>query len=110
MKITDFEAWLLDVGHRIYRYLVYRRMFTPYEQEQKFIDDSEFTSNRYTFCRIEEAIDLGGGEWLLGLMLLDEDAEYAPLGIVNYYKLTEIRLVRFVGEEPYRIDEEEEEQ
>ena len=32
--ITDFETWLLDYGDRLYRYLVYKKMFTPYEQQQ----------------------------------------------------------------------------
>ena len=38
--ITDFENWLLDYGDRLYRYLVYKKMFTPYEQQQAFEDES----------------------------------------------------------------------
>ena len=36
--ITDFETWLLHYGDRLYRYLVYKKMFTPYEQQQAFED------------------------------------------------------------------------
>ena len=37
--ITDFETWLLDYGDRLYRYLAYKRTFTPYEQQHAFMDE-----------------------------------------------------------------------
>lgn len=91
--ITDMETWLLGYGDRVYRYLVYRKVYTPYEEQQAFSDESQYEDSHYTTCRIEEAIDLGSGEWLLGLMELDEDLE--DTGVVTYLKLSEIRLVRF---------------
>ena len=65
-QITDMETWLLDNEGRIFRYVIYRRMFTPYEQERAFSDESQYEDYHFTFGFIEEAIDLGGGEWLLG--------------------------------------------
>ena len=91
--ITDFETWLLDWGDRTYRHLVYKKMFTPYEQQQAFSDESVYEDTYYQFCKIEEAIDLGNGDWLLGLRILNEDLE--PHSTVEYYKLSEIRLSRF---------------
>lgn len=35
-QITDIETWLLDNEGRIFRYVIYRRMFTPYEQKHAF--------------------------------------------------------------------------
>ena len=64
-QITDMETWLLDNGDRLFRYRVYRRMFTPYEQEKKYMDQSDFESDYHQFGYIEEAIDLGNGEWYL---------------------------------------------
>ena len=95
--ITDFETWLLNYGDRVYRYLVYKKMFTPYEQQQAFSDESEFVDTYYSFCRIEEAIDLGHGEWLLGLRILDEDLENTT--ILEYYKLSEIRLSHYTDDQ-----------
>lgn len=90
--ITDFETWLRDVGtDRLFRFLVYRRMFTPYEQEGAFMDETQYESDTYTFGRIEEAIDLGG-DWLLGIRELFPDEEENMSDTVTYYRLSEIRL------------------
>lgn len=91
-QITDMETWLLDNESKIFRYVIYRRLFTPYEQEQAFSDESQYEDNSYTFGLIEEAIDLGGGEWLLGFRKLC-DGEVC--GEIEYCKLSEIRLSCF---------------
>lgn len=87
--ITDFETWLLDYGDRIVRFLVYRRLFTPYEQEQAFIDETQFEGTRYRFGIIEEALDLGIGDWLLGIR---EIIDGESCDGIEYYRLSEIRL------------------
>lgn len=87
--ITDMETWLLDADDRIFRYWVYKKMFTPHEQERKFIDQSCFEDDCCQFAFIEEAIELGNGDWLLGLRLI-MDGELCE--IVEYYKLNEIKL------------------
>lgn len=91
--VTDMETWLLDYGDRVYRYLVYKKMFTPYEEKNAFSDESVYEDTYYTTCTIEEAIDLGNGEWLLGLHTVDDDRK--PCGIIHYYKLSEIQLSLF---------------
>lgn len=95
--ITDFETWLLDYGDRLYRYLVYKRMFTP-ESE------SEYEDNHYELCQIAEAIDLGG-DWLLGLRTIEEDGKI--YGMIHYYKLSEIRLAFFENDQHIELYEEE---
>lgn len=103
--ITDLETWLLDNGDRIFRYLVYKRMFTPYEQQQAYMDETQFESARYQFGFIEEAIDLGNGEWLIGIR---EIADNEVLDSLSYYKLSEIRLSYFECDQNMLRDEEDE--
>lgn len=99
--ITDVETWLLDESERIYRFLVYRRMFTPYEQQQAFIDDSQFESDYYSFGIIEEAMDLAVGDWLLGIREII-DGEFSDELV--YYRLSEIRL-SYREEDKYLLKE-----
>lgn len=91
--ITDFETWYRDVGcDRLFRFLVYRRMFTPYELDAKFVDETEYEDISYDFGRIEEAIDLGNGDWLLGIRNVYPDEDLTESDTVSYYRLSEIRL------------------
>ena len=46
-QFGDFETFLLDCGERLFRYLVYKRMFTPHEIEKKYSDQSEFNDAYY---------------------------------------------------------------
>ena len=105
--ITDFETWLLDYGDRLYRYLVYKKMFTPYEQQQAFEDESVYEDYHYELCQIAEAIDLGNGDWMLGLRTVDDDGKV--YGMIRYYKLSEIRLALFENDQHIELYEEKEE-
>ena len=89
--ITDIRSWLKGAGERNFRYLVYKKMFTPYEEKNAFSDESVYEDPHYELCRIEEAINLGA-EWMLGLRSINEDGS---LGAVHYYNLNEIRLSLF---------------
>lgn len=90
MIVTDFETWLHDVGEdRLFRFLVYKRSYTPFEQREAFVDQSEFDTDAYRFGRIEEAVDLGSGEWILGFR---EELDDYVSDTVSYYRLSEIRL------------------
>lgn len=99
--ITDVETWLLDESERIYRFLVYRRLFTPYEQQQAFIDESQFESDYYSFGIIVEAMDLSVGDWLLGFREV-VDGELSDE--IVYYRLSEIRL-SYREEDKYLLNE-----
>ena len=108
-QITDMETWLMDNDHRIFRYLVYRRMFTPYEQEKKFVDESEFQDNHYNFGFIEEAIDLGSGEWMVGFRPIN-DCSGVVCDRLEYFNLKEIRIEYFEKDQSMCVmgDEDEE--
>ena len=88
--ITDFETWLLDYGDRIYRYLVYKN-----------------ENYYYRLCKITEAIDLGNGDWMLGLRTVDDDGKVC--GMIHYYKLSEIRLALLDDDQCIELYENKEE-
>ena len=44
----DIWTWLQDTEVRVLRYWVYKRVFTPLEQEKKYVDQSEYED---TYCK-----------------------------------------------------------
>lgn len=90
----DIYTWLHDVGEdKLFRFVVYRRIFTPYEQEQKFSDESQYEDTHFTFGYIKELINLENGDYLIGFNICDDDG--SELGVIEYYRLSEIRLSCF---------------
>lgn len=106
MCCTDMETWWLDNHDRIYRFVVYKKLFTPYEQDKKFSDESQFEDNHFRFGFIEEAIELGQGEWLLGFR---EVIEGEVCSYISYFKLSDIQLSYFEQDQDMLSDEEGEE-
>ena len=80
-------------------------MFTPYEQQRAFEDETIFEDDYYTLAKITEAIDLGDGEWLLGFTSVDGDTLRVNQ-YTEYYKLSEIKLSYF-GDEKRKREEDE---
>ena len=106
-QITDMETWLLDNEGRIFRFAVYRRMFTPKEQAAKYSDETYFEDGgTYQFGIVEEAVELGHGEWLLGIREICDDA---VCEIVSYYRMSEIRLHCFDKDQGMLDGEDKEE-
>ena len=100
----NIESWLDEHGGRIFRYLVFKKVYTPYEQQKAFSDASMYESNYYQFCKIEEIIILAD-DVLLGLRSMDRDGEVYP--DVEYHKLSEIKLMSFDNDqdiEPYIVE------
>ncbi len=87
--VTDLSTFLLDNSDRIFRFLVYKRNYTPYEIEQKWRDQSEFTDTFYSYGKIEEAIELPNKDVLLGIRLV-YDGEL--IDRLEYFNLSEIKL------------------
>ena len=84
----DIHTWLSDVGEeRVFRMWVFKRMFTPYEQDKKFSDESVYVDDECKFVMIKELIELPDGDLLIGFQDTDSDNLY-----LEYYKLSEIRL------------------
>lgn len=95
MKILthpDFVAFAEANADRVFELQVYRRLFTPYEQERRFLDDTEFTE-RPVSVKLKEAIPLGHGDYLVGVSeWFEDDPEWNARAPVTFYRLSEIRL------------------
>ena len=107
----SFFEFLEKNKDRLFRFWVYKRIFTPLEQEQKYMDQGEFEDYHAHTGIIREAIILPDNDLLLGFYIIsdttaDEVDEYRHL---QYYKLSEIRMeYRPVDmEEYYGRDESE---
>ena len=84
----DIHTWLSDVGEeRVFRMWVFKKMFTPYEQDEKFSDESVYVDDICKYVMIKEIIELPDGDLLIGFQDTDNDNLY-----LEYYKLSEIRL------------------
>jgi hypothetical protein len=104
--ITDFETWLIDESDtRIFRYLVYKKVYTPREQHEKYVDESEYEDGGiYTLAKIEEAIDIGNGDWMLGMREIFEDGSVSKH--IKYVKLNEIRLYSFDEDQELQLQDD----
>lgn len=107
MCCTDMETWFCDNSDRIYRFVVYKKLFTPYEQDKKFSDESQFEDDYFRFGLIEETIELGHGEWLLGFR---EVIDGEVCSYISYFKLSDIQLSYFEKDQDMLKDEEEEDE
>lgn len=98
----DIHTWLSDVGEeRVFRMWVFKKMFTPYEQDEKFSDESVYVDDTCKFVMIKEIIELADGDYLIGFQDADSDNEY-----LEYFKLSEIRL-DYRPEDKERLEDEE---
>lgn len=100
---TDLETWLLDFNEeKIFR--IYRRkdVFTPYEQEKKFMDETVWECVSES-AKIVEAIELPNKDTLLGFRNIwnedvrDDnntliDTKLVQSSFIDYYPLSEIQL------------------
>ena len=97
--ITNFETWMLDVGFdRTFQMLEYRRAgdWTPREMENKYIDQSRYVDDRYTYIKIKEAIKLPDGDILIGYIDVtdsewDDDFNEGK-AVINYRKLSQLEI------------------
>lgn len=94
----NIRKFFQETEERIYRFWVYRRVFTPLEQEKKYMDQSQYEETHARFGIIREMIPLPDGDVLLGFAeLFDDIAELSneETQSLGYYKLSEIRLAYY---------------
>ena len=90
--ITDIAGWVQENPDRLYRYLRYRKVYTPYEIQKAFVDESEFEDGgHFQFGFIKEVISIGGGDWLVGFQRVDMDNKEI-LRSLEYARLSDIQL------------------
>ena len=93
----NFSEFARRHSSDIFRYWIYRRMYTPLEQEEKDIDDGFFEDIYCKRAYIQEIIPLPDGDILIGF--LDEDTiDDKCSKNVQYCKLSEIRLELYEGD------------
>lgn len=98
----DLQEFLKDKEGKIFRIWVFKRMFTPYEQEQKFSDDSLYEDSTASLVTIHEVIPLPDGDVLIGVRTIDfGDSDDKPY--IEYYKLSELR-INFNAEDSDKYD------
>ena len=103
--MTDFETWVLDNRDRVYRYWVYKRMFTPEEVDAKWSDQSCYVDDKCSFGVIKEAVELPDGDVLLGFIDPNDEGSNVE-GSIFYYKLSQIELAYFQCDQEQELDEQ----
>ena len=108
--MTDFDTFVLDNQDKIFRYYKYVRVWTPFELDKKYSDESIFENGGYAeFAYIRQAIELPDEDVLLKLEIThspEDDILYQDEDndrIYKYEKLSDIVL------EEYSSDNEKEE-
>lgn len=99
MQYNSFADYLKSLPpNTIFRLWEYKRMFTPYEQAEKFMDESVYVNTECDHIRILDVINLPDGDLLLATTYAYGDGAY-----ISYYKLSEISL----GKSEKDMEEEE---
>lgn len=92
-EINHMEKWLNDNKDTVFRFCIYRRMFTPEEQNAKYSDETHFENGGcYTIGIIEDFAHLDD-DWLIGFRSVFEDGGRGSN--IEYVRLSEIRLHKF---------------
>lgn len=96
--MTDLETWINDNKDIIFRIARYKRIFTPYEQEKKFIDEDIF-EEMYNGT-ITKAIETNNEVILeIEVWYEDTDFEMKRSKITNYELLSNIQISKIEDEE-----------
>ena len=84
------DAFFEHFWNRVIRFYVYRRMFTPMENDKKFSDQSMFESTHAGIGMVREIITLPNDDVLVGIAIITEDV--SDMDYLEYYRLSELRL------------------
>lgn len=87
--VNDFEEFIRLNRNNIFRIAIYKRIFTPYEIENKFTDESIY--EEYKCCKIEQVIKINEDDYLLSCHGVDISMGEI-FDTIEFYKLSEIRL------------------
>lgn len=95
LDITNIGTWFHGKEGSIFRFLIYKKMYTPYEKDKKFIDESEYENGGYyRFGIITNVIEIPS-DILLEIEEMtesDDDETFESLDKKVYFKLSDIRL------------------
>ena len=107
LEITNIGTWLHDEGDYIYRFLVYKKVWTPYELDKKFSDESEYEeSGYYNFAKIVNIIEIPNDILIEFEIFYPNDEEiYESSGRHEFHKLSDIKLIRYDSDNEIKEEE-----
>lgn len=91
----NFDQWVEFHRNDIFRMWEYKKMFTPYEQEQKFVDESIYVDSHCSFIIIKEVIHISSDKIMIGVHHIYDFTKSEieePNPHLSYYMLNEIKL------------------
>ena len=96
VSYDSFNAFVEAHKNDVFRLWKYKKMFTPYEMENKFIDESIYEDTTCSFVIFREVIDLGN-DILIGYTEVfgEEDEFDFKTASISYAKLSEILISRY---------------
>jgi len=107
MKLGNWTSLFLNNSDTIFRMQVYKRLFTPYEMDKAFVDETQFEDDWMKVC-ICEVYELPDKDILLGVRRI-YDAEdwhrFEDSWIIEYFKLSEIRLSMYPTDMDFIMEE-----
>lgn len=113
--MMDLETFIHDIGtETIFRLYKYRKLFTPFEQDKKYTDETVFENGGYPeYVRIVNAIELPDGDVLLQLLedipISERDDDYGKQkNVYLYEKLSDIKLEEWESDNIEYSDENDE--
>lgn len=99
--MKNIDEWLKEnIYTTVFRMLEVRKpgQYTPYEMENKFVDQSLYKENHYEHIQIKEAILLPDDDMLIGYRTVydfDSLEQDWKESVIYYKKLSEIELSCF---------------
>ena len=82
--------WVNENADKVFRYNIYRKVYTPYEQEKKYIDESMYENDSYEYAFIEDIIELKD-DFLIGFRSTLPDFQWKKYDKI-YCRLSEVRI------------------
>lgn len=91
MEYKSFGEYLKSLPENtIFRIWQKKWTFTPYECEEKFVDQSIYIDSMCSFIIIDDIIDLPNGDLLLAAHHSDDDKN----SYTEYYRLSDISIAK----------------
>lgn len=106
--ITDIGTWIQDNKDQVYRILTYRKVWTPYEIDKKYSDESIFEEGEYyLFARITNAIEVPEGTLLeLTEVVQGDDGIWIDNHFTHYKLLSSIKLEKTGFDNVFKEEED----
>lgn len=89
---NNFQDFVQASSGMAFRYWIYKRMFTPIELDKKYMDESVYEDSTCSIGYITQCIPLPDGDFMLGFLNKDFHDDPSCGNVVQFCKLSEIRL------------------